>query len=117
AASLAGAALAAAPAANSLILTGGKVYTPSGWAEAVAIENGVIAAVGTSAAVREGRAGLKVVDLKGRTVLPGLHDMHVHPTGAGRSELQCQLPQGADLAKVQALVAACARTRKPGEWI
>ena len=114
----ASAAVAAAPAAStSMILTNGKIYTPSGWSEAMAVENGVIVALGTTAAVSEGRKGLKVVDLKGKTVLPGLHDMHVHPTGAGRSQLLCQLPQGAALAKVQELTAACVKTKKPGEWV
>jgi len=114
---VAGSAMAAAPASTSMILTNGKIYTPSGWSEAMAVENGVIVAIGSAASVSEGRQGLKVIDLKGKTVLPGLHDMHVHPTGAGRSELQCQLPQGAALAKVQELTAACVAGKKAGEWV
>jgi len=108
----------ALPRQADLILANGKIYTPAGWVNAMAVGRGVILELGDEAALKPYRtARTRVIDLKGQTVLPGLHDMHVHPTGAGRSELQCQLPQGADIAKVQALVAACAKTKKPGEWI
>jgi predicted amidohydrolase YtcJ len=119
----AAAALAATGAAAETVAKGmtllvnGKVYTPSGWAEAVAIEDGVIAAIGDRAAVSKGRESAKVIDLAGKTVLPGLHDMHVHPGGAGRSQMLCQLPHGANLARVQALTAECVKAKKAGEWV
>ncbi len=71
-----------------LILEGGEIYTPSGWAEAMAIRDGVIVAVGDAAAVAPLRgASTEVIDLAGATVLPGLHDMHVHPQGGGGGEV------------------------------
>jgi predicted amidohydrolase YtcJ len=100
------------------ILTNGRVYTPTGWASALAIGKGVILAVGDNAAVQPlVSPQTKVIDLKGQTVLPGLHDMHVHPTGAGQRELQCQLPHHATPQQVFAITAECAKGKKPGEWI
>jgi predicted amidohydrolase YtcJ len=57
------------------------------------------------------------IDLDGKTVLPGLFDMHVHPTGAGLAEMQCQLPHGSTPEQIFSITEAYARTRKPGEWI
>src|SRR5688572_26370785 len=62
-----------------LILTGGQLYTPSGWQEALAVRDGVLVAVGKTADVVAHRgSATTVVDLAGKVVFPGLHDMHVH---------------------------------------
>jgi predicted amidohydrolase YtcJ len=101
-----------------LILEDGEIYTPSGWAEAMAIRDGVIVAVGDAATVSALRgASTAVLDLAGATVLPGLHDMHVHPQGGGGGQQQCQFPQGSSLEIVQSTLAACVAERSPGEWI
>jgi predicted amidohydrolase YtcJ len=106
------------PAQADLVLEHGRILTPSGWAEAMAVRRGVILAVGDEAAVQPHlSAGARVIDLKGATVLPGLHDMHVHPTGAGLSEMQCKLPHGAGAAEVLAITAGCVKAHKPGDWI
>ncbi|MGD8323734.1 MAG: amidohydrolase [Gammaproteobacteria bacterium] len=100
-----------------LILEGGEIYTHSGWAEAMAIKDGVIVAVGDAATVSPVRgASTETIDLAGATVLPGLHDMHVHPQGGGGQQ-QCQFPQGSSLETVQTTLAACVAERSPGEWI
>jgi predicted amidohydrolase YtcJ len=109
---------APSPAQADFALTNGHIYTPSGWATAMAVRKGVILAVGDEKAIRPHLAsGTHSVDLHGATVLPGLHDMHVHPTGAGQAEMQCKLRQGALPAEVLSTTAACARAKKPGEWI
>ena len=100
------------------ILTNGHIYTPDGWASAVAIGRGVILAVGDMGAVQPLATGqTKVIDLHADTVLPGLHDMHVHPMGAGLDELQCQLPHGSSPQQIFAILAECVKGKKPGEWI
>lgn len=99
-----------------LILTDAQIHTPDGWAEAMAIQRGVIVAVGDDAAVRAHvGAGTEVIDLGGAAVLPGLHDMHVHPGSAGSR--QCGFEQGSSLDVVQQTIAACVAERAPGEWI
>jgi predicted amidohydrolase YtcJ len=106
------------PAQADLVLTGGHILTPSGWASAMAVRKGVILAVGDEAAIKPHlAAGTRGIDLHGATVLPGLHDMHVHPTGAGQAEMQCKLPHGAAPAEVLSITAACAKAKKPGEWV
>ncbi len=89
-----------APVEADLILTRGEISTPEGWASALAVKSGVILAVGDDAAVAQFKgAGTKVIDLQGAAVVPGLHDMHVHPTGAGLWQARCMFPQGSS-AKV-----------------
>src|SRR5690606_13208087 len=101
-----------------LILQGGAVYTPSGWAEAIAIEDGVIIAVGRDDDMNAYRAaGTEVIDLDGAAVLPGFHDMHVHPLGAGLAQRECTFAQGSPPAAIVAAVRACAERRGDGEWI
>jgi len=116
---LAASAAAAAPTLEAdLILHGGEVYTPNGWAEAIAIEDGVIIAVGSNGEVDAHRvASTQVIDLAGAAVLPGFHDMHVHPLGAGLAQRQCTFPQGSPPAVIVAAVRACAERHAQGEWI
>jgi hypothetical protein len=108
----------AAPLEADLILTRGEIYTPDGWAQAVAIQKGVIIAVGDEAAANQYRtAKTQIVDLQGAAVLPGLHDMHVHPLGAGLMQLQCLFPQGSTQRQILAAIGSCAEQRADGEWI
>ena len=57
------------------------------------------------------------MDLGGRTVLPGFHDMHVHPLGAKQMLRSCVLKREATPGEIRATVSACAAKAKPGEWI
>jgi hypothetical protein len=101
-----------------LILHGGEFYTPDGWAQAIAIQNGVIIAVGDEAEVNAMREDhTRMLDLNGAAVFPGLNDLHVHPTGAGMSQLQCRFPQGSTKQQIITAVRACAEQRADGEWI
>jgi predicted amidohydrolase YtcJ len=106
------------PLEADLILSHGKLYTPTGWAQAAAIQNGVLIAVGDEASVEAHRtARTNVIDLKGAAVLPGLHDMHVHPMGAGLTALACRFPQGSGPKEVMAAVQKCASGKAKDEWI
>ncbi len=106
------------PEAVDLVLSHGHIRTSTGWAEAMAVSHGVIVALGGEQAVAPFRgARTHVVDLHGATVLPGLHDVHVHPMFAGITERQCKIPQGSSLHDTQALVKSCAERTAPGDWI
>jgi len=104
------------------ILHNGKVVTVDGRfsvAEAVAIKNGRITAVGTSAQVLKDERGpnTRLTDLQGKTVLPGLIDAHVHALGAGLSEYRAKLPPLDSIASIQRYIRERAKTTPKGEWI
>jgi hypothetical protein len=68
-----------AAAADTLLLHGHVFTGRSGWAEAIAVSGGRIEAVGPDAAIEALRSGTtQVIDLEGRTVLPGIIDAHLH---------------------------------------
>jgi len=101
-----------------LILTNGQVMTPAGWAEAVAIGDGIIVGVGDSttvAALRDRET--EIVDLGGAAVLPGLHDSHVHALFAGLEQFACGFAPGASPQAIAEAVAACVAGTAPGAWI
>ncbi|MFT3996033.1 MAG: amidohydrolase, partial [Asticcacaulis sp.] len=106
--------LAATPAAQTVFVNG-KVLTidPADHvAEAVAVRDGAIVFVGTSESAKAyiGRR-TEVVDLKGRTLMPGLVDGHMHPQSGGLRTLGCnlnyeRLTREAFLARIQACLDA-----------
>ncbi|MGC6328319.1 amidohydrolase [Rhizorhabdus sp. FW153] len=112
------AVVAPAPLPADVIYTHGHIATPGGWQEAMAVSGQTIVATGSDAdLVKHKSAQTRVIDLAGKTVLPGMIDMHVHAVDAGLREASCTFPQGANLATVIATVKACAARAKPGEWI
>ncbi len=85
----------AADGQADLVLTGGAVYTVDAarsWAQAVAVKDGRIVAVGTDSGLRP-HVGprTEVINLRGRMLLPGFQDAHVHASGGGLERSQCDL--------------------------
>jgi predicted amidohydrolase YtcJ len=115
----AGGLLAAADA--DLILHNGKIVTVDGQfsiRQAIAAKSGKIVRVGSDAEVMAERgARTEVIDLKGRTVLPGLIDAHVHALEAGLSEFRAPLPPLDSYAAIQAYIRAQAKQTPKGKWI
>ncbi len=78
-----------------LVLAGGRVHTvdPSlPHAEAVAVAGGRIVAVGGDADVRAlAGPSTRVVELEGRTLLPGFQDAHLHVAHGGMGSMLCDL--------------------------
>jgi predicted amidohydrolase YtcJ len=107
------------PVEADLILTGGEIYTSSGWAQAMAIKDGVIVALGRDAAVGVHKgARTRTIELAGAAVVPGLHDMHVHPLMSGlQAEYSCRFEQGSTQKQVLDAVKSCVAKRAKGEWI
>ena len=80
----------------------------------------------SSASIRQGRfvadaeigPCTRVVDVKGRTVLPGLIDNHNHIVLLGnRPGHDARLENAASIAEVKAVIAARATTVAAGQWI
>jgi len=106
------------PARSELLVLGGRIKTPDGWAQAMAVRDGGIIGVGTTAEMRKllsHRA--RELDVRGMTVMPGLVDSHVHPLFAGLAAASCQLPPGAPASVIATSVKACVARVRPGEWI
>src|SRR5262245_60985391 len=79
------------PEPAQLVLKNGNIYTGNESqprAEAVAVRYGKIFFIGSTADVKkyEGK-GTRTVDLKGKTVLPGMTDAHYHLAGVGLREM------------------------------
>ncbi len=110
-----------ASAAPDLLLVNGKIHPQASREptyEAMAVEGGRVTALGTSDQLRQtAAASTHVVDLKGRTVLPGFNDQHVHPLGAGVASGACTIEQGASLEILLERVAACVDKARPGTWV
>ena len=79
---------------RKLVLRNGKIYVERGrFAQALYAEDGVIQAVGTeeevltAAGKRDGSGngldGAEIIDLEGRTVIPGINDSHMHLLNVG----------------------------------
>src|SRR6185436_1218114 len=104
-----------------LILVGGNVITMEDFqpqAEAVACRDGKILAVGSSAEIREKASPqTRVIDLAGKTVIPGFIESHGHFTQLGESMQNLDLTKAQTWDEIVALVRAAAEKSPPGTWI
>jgi predicted amidohydrolase YtcJ len=106
---------------SDLAFVGGPVYTVDARrpaAGAVAVRDGTVVAVGNDDDVRDliGPA-TEVVDLRGRLLLPGFQDAHVHPPSGGLDILRCNLSEVEDVAGYERLIAAYAGANPGAPWI
>ena len=103
------------------ILVNGKIVTIDDRftiAEALAIKGQRIVAVGKSADIRKRSTGAKVIDLQGRTVIPGLIDNHAHFVRvAEKWHYEMRLDGITSRKQVLKMVQERAAAAKPGEWI
>ena len=104
-----------------LILAGGAVYTVDAsrqWAQAVAVRDGRIVAIGADAEVlRLAASSTRIVALAGRFVMPAFHDAHVHPVSAGVELGQCNLNDLPTAAATMAAVKACVTVQAGRPWL
>jgi predicted amidohydrolase YtcJ len=127
---LAGAAIAApAPAhgeddrcagSRDVKLVNGKIHTldaRNSIVSTVTIKNGRFAAVGRDGAA-DGGPCMRVINLRGRTAVPGLVDNHNHIILLGlRPGHDTRLENAFSIAEVQAAIRARGLTAPPGEFI
>ena len=111
----------AAEGAPDLIVHNGKIVTVDRdfvVRQAMAVKDGRIVRVGDDAEVLATKGdATRVIDLAGRTVLPGLIDSHTHPTGAAMTEFDHDIPPMETIADVLAYVKSRADALDDGEWI
>ena len=108
--------------APETVYTNGFIYTVNpaqSTAEALAVRDGQIIAVGSAQEVQaQASEQARVVDLEGRMLMPGIHDMHAHPMEAGEKyNFQCAFPFTFTMAEIVAKLTECAANTPPGEWI
>jgi len=115
----------AAPAwaqAPDTVLLNGKVVTldaRSTTQEAIAVRDGRIIAVGTTADIRKlAGPATRVIDARGRTVIPGLIDSHLHAIRAALSfSTEVNWIGARSLEEALGRIRAASRTMKPGSWL
>jgi hypothetical protein len=110
--------VAARPVDQALALVNGRIHTMDGRntvAAAVAIRDGRFVAVGDN--VPRG-PGVRVIDLRGRTVVPGLVEPHIHIVSlANRPGYHTILENTASIREIQEALAARRTTVPEGQWI
>jgi predicted amidohydrolase YtcJ len=116
---LCGAALAQPP---DVVLVNGKIATVdarSSVQQALAIRDGRILAVGRNADIRKlAASGTRVVDVGGRTVIPGLIDSHLHAIRAALSfTTEVNWIGARSLTEALARMRAAAERMPPGAWL
>src|SRR5690349_18440396 len=87
-------------------------------AEAVAVQDGRILAVGSESDVRTAAgARTELIDLDGAAVLPGLYDAHIHTALYAHSLTTVDLAGTRYLAEALARIADHAARLRPGQWL
>ena len=87
-------------------------------AEAIAIGGGRVVAAGPRADVLAASGpGARVVDVRDRAIIPGLHDFHIHLVGLARARRDISLDGAADVREVAARVREAATVARPDAWL
>ena len=105
------------------LITGGRVLRSlaSGFAEAVLLHDGKVAAIGPRGDVEDlAPPGVKRIDLGGRVAIPAFNEAHMHLLSYGRGLRQVNLrPDDGvhTLDEVLSRIATAAKRAKPGDWV
>jgi predicted amidohydrolase YtcJ len=107
--------------ASDLIFKNGRIHTVDAQdsvVAAVAIKGGRFVAAGCEAEVmaQAGRA-TKVIDLGGRTAIPGIIDSHIHIVSTGTLLEGVMMFDARNMEDLRELVARRVAEAKPGDWI
>lgn len=103
-----------------MLIVNGTVYTvdaANSTAEAIAVRGSRIVAVGSTQDIQNRYTSQNVIDVGGKTVIPGLIDAHAHMLGLGEALTELNLVGTTSAEQIAKLVAEKARQAKPGEWI
>ncbi len=104
-----------------LVFKNGNIYTVNDArpkAEAVAVKSDRIIFVGSNRDVQKYvDKNTRVIDLKGRTMVPGMTDAHHHLSGVGFREMTLNLEGITSLGDFLAKVKERVDQKRPGEWV
>jgi predicted amidohydrolase YtcJ len=103
--------------AADLILYNGKVLTVDkdfSIKSAIVVKDGKILAVGGNE-LADAYTAPKKVDLKGRTLIPGFMDNHLHPMSLAHRSIEPS--KAKSIVEIQAQLRTKAKELGPGEWI
>ncbi len=103
-----------------LVLHGGPVFTAGAVAArptAVAVEGGRVVAVGHDEVLDLAGPGTEHVDLRGRLLVPGFQDAHVHPVWAGLQLLRCDLSELSTAPAYHEAIGGYARANQDLPWV
>ncbi|MGB9467074.1 MAG: amidohydrolase [Candidatus Acidiferrum sp.] len=112
------------PDSHAVVYLHGRIYTNDPahpWAEAMTVRDGKIRCVGKLDYILFECGGndatAETIQLKGKFVMPGFNDAHVHLGGAGADMLSVRLNGVASIEELQKRVADAVTQHKEGEWI
>jgi len=107
--------------AATLLIYGGPIYTVDSVqtrVEAVVTKDSIILFAGNlEEAEKYKNKKTQVIDLKGKTMTPGLIEGHGHFMGLGYSELEIDLLNTTSYQEIIDIVAEAVKKAEPGEWI
>lgn len=87
--------------------------------EAACVEDGIISQVGSSEEILAGAEGAEVIDLDGKTMLPGFNDSHIHLLSYGYSLEVCDLNDCRSLEELKARLRSYIKEKgiEKGQWV
>ncbi len=104
-----------------IVFKNGTIYTVDNentTAEAVAVKDGMIIAIGSTANISKHEGdGTEVVDLEGKTMTPGFIESHGHLMGIGYNKLELDLMHVKTYDELVEKVAEAVEKSEPGDWI
>lgn len=99
----------------------GDIYTVNSkqpWAEAMVVEQGEILYIGEETQAKTYvNANTQIHNLEGHMVLPGLHDVHLHPMEASSDEVSCILDSQNTVNQWVQEIKTCAQQNPNEEWL
>ena len=100
----------------------GAIYTVNKsqpWAQAIVIENGIIKMVGSNTEAQGFEASAaNVIDLQGRMMMPGFHDVHTHPIESASENTQFSLnPQEDDAEDYVYKIRKAGKDFRHAKWL
>src|SRR6266404_4334359 len=111
----------AQPKRADVIITHARVYTVNAkkpWAEAIAIRQHHIVAVGSAAEIDQWRGTqTQLIDAQGRLVLPGFFDSHIHFMEGALSLEKVNLDETKNVTEIQRSVKAFADAHPKDLWV